>query len=133
MNVWYYISAVGSLIAIYFLYKALRRIIKGIISYRKLGKEEFIKRLQKGFDGITPTQRVKGELNGVYITLLGMVTGLVVVPIVRLTGIWYWAELLLLGGLVMTVWQLIGKLQQYRILKKQDEIMKELEEQNANN
>ena len=119
---------IGILIALYFFYKALKRIIKGIINYRKLGKEEFVRRLKKGFDEITPTQRTRGELNGIIISLLGMLIGLVVVAIYRIAGFWYWIELSLLGGTILTVWQLIGKVQQYRILKKQDEIMKELNE-----
>ena len=117
---------IGIVIASYFLYRALKRIIKGIINYRKLGREEFVKRLKDGFDAITPTQRTRGELNGIIVSLIGMVIGLIIVPMYRIKGFWYWIELSLLGGTIITVWQLIGKIQQYRILKKQDKIMEKL-------
>ena len=118
---------IGILIALYFLFKALRRIVKGIISYRTLGKKEFLERLKKGFDDITPTQRTRGELNGIAISLIGLVTGFIIMLVFRIEHIWYWVSASLLGGSILTTWQLIGKLQQYRILKKQDEIIKSLD------
>jgi hypothetical protein len=70
---WIYVPwIIGTLIATYFLYRALKRIVKGIISYRKLGKEEFKKRLKEGFESITPTQKSKGELQGLWIMQLGL-------------------------------------------------------------
>ena len=116
----------GILIAAYFLYKAIKRIIKGIINFRKLGKKEFIKRLKDGFDGITPTQRTKGEINGIIVSLLGMVLGVIVLAIFRIPHVWFWAEISLVGGTIITIWQLIGKIQSYRVFKKQDKIMEEL-------
>jgi purine-cytosine permease-like protein len=121
---------IGILIAGYFLFRAIKRIIKGIISYRKLGKEEFIKRLKDGFDSITPTQRARGELKGIVISLFGMVLGVIILAIFRIEKVWFWAEFSLIGGSLITVWQLIGKLQQYRMLKKQDKIMEELNKEN---
>jgi len=121
---------IGIVIASYFLYRALKRIIKGIINYRKLGREEFVKRLKDGFDAITPTQRTRGELNGIVVSLIGLLIGAIVVPIYRVEGFWYWVEISLIGGVILTVWQLIAKVQQYRILKKQDKIMEDLQKQN---
>jgi len=130
---WSYLPwIIGILVVTYFLIRALIRIVKGIISYRKLGKQEFMKRLKKGFDDITPTQRTKGEINGIVISLMGMVLGLIIVPIFRIEHFWFWIELSLLGGVIITGWQLIGKLQQLRVLKKQDEIMEELNKQEEN-
>ena len=126
LNLNYIPGIIGILIVIYFLFKLSKRIIKGVISYKKLGKEEFMKRLQEGFDAITPTQRVRGELNGIVISLIGMIIGLIMNPIIRIKGFWYWIELSLLGGTIVTIWQLIGKMQQYRILKKQDKIVNNL-------
>ena len=122
----------GSLIVLYYLVRTLKRIIKGIISFRKLGKKEFIKRLKKGFDEITPTERTKGELKGMVISLIGLLIGVVVVAIFRVVGFWYWIEISLVGGIILTVWQLIGKIQQYRILKKQDKLMEDLENELEN-
>jgi hypothetical protein len=119
----------GILLASYFLIKAIIRIIKGIISFRKLGKKEFMNRLKDGFDSISPTTRTKAELRGIVISLAGLLLGLVLVPIFRIKGYWVFVEISLLGGAIITFWQLIGKIQIYRVLKKQDKIMEEL---NAN-
>ena len=131
---WIYIPwGVGILIALYFLYRALKRIIKGIISYRTLGKKEFKKRLSKGFDEITATQKTKGELISISISQIGLLLGLILVPIFRIEGLWIAIELTFLGGFGINLFGFIGKLQQYRVFKKQDELMKELEEQDENN
>ncbi len=103
-------------------------IIKLIKNYRKLGKEEFWKRFREGVEQITPTQRTKGEINGLVIMLIGLTLGLIATPIIRLEGIWFWIEIILFGSLTMTIFQLIGKLQLYKNYKAQDKIMEELNE-----
>ena len=126
--------AIGILIATYFLFRAVKRIIKGIINYRKLGREEFMKRLSQGFDNISPTQKAKAEIRGIIISLVGLVAGIITFSIVRVENIWWWAILIMLGGLVITGIQLVGKIQQYRAFKKQDEIFKQVmakEEENV--
>lgn len=105
---------------------SLKRLIKGIINYHKLGKKEFMKRLKDGFESITPAQRSKGEINGIIISLIGNILGLVVTPIIRIDGVWYWVELILLGGLVITIFSLIGKWQLYLAQKKQEDIINKL-------
>jgi hypothetical protein len=128
---WSYIPwGIGILIAFYFLYRALKRIIKGIISYKTLGKKEFKKRLSKGFDEITATQKTKGEIISIIISQIGLSLGLILVPIFRIEGLWIAIELTFLGGFGINLFALIGKLQQYRVFKKQDELMKELEKEN---
>lgn len=128
---WFYlIWIIGILIAGYFLYRALKRIIKAIINYKKLGKEEFTKRLKEGFENITPTQRTKGELRSMWISQIGLGLGCVLSLIYRVEGIWIAIFLTFLGGFGVNLFGLIGKTQQYKTLKKQDEIMKELEEEN---
>jgi purine-cytosine permease-like protein len=117
---------IGILVASYFLFRAIRRIIKGIISYRRLGKEEFMKRLKQGFDEITPAQRTKGEINGMVVSLMGLTLGLIVMSIFRIEHIWFWVMFSLGGGVIITIFQLIGKIQQYRVYKKQDEVMKQV-------
>jgi hypothetical protein len=121
----------GILLAGYFLLKAIIRIVKGIISFRKLGKKEFMNRLKDGFDSITPTQRAVGELRGIVISLIGMILGIIIMAIFRIEHIWFWVEFSLIGGAIITIFQLIGKIQQYRILKKQDKIMEELNKENG--
>lgn len=125
---WSYLPwIIGILIVTYILYRALRRVIKGIINYKKLGKEEFKRRLNEGFMNITPTQKTKGEIKGIIISLTGMIAGIVVLSIFRIEHVWFWAIASLGGGIIITIWQLIGKVQQYKLLKKQDEIFKQLE------
>ena len=116
----------GILVAGYFLTKASIRIIRAFISYKKLGKEEFKKRLKRGYEQITPTQRAKIELRGMIISLLGVVIGLIVTPIYRIEGVWYWVEISLVGALILMGIQLLSKLQEYKLLKKQDELLKQL-------
>ena len=127
----YILLGIGILIAGFFLGRALIVIVKGVIrvikNFIKLGRKEFMKRLKGGFERITPAQRSKGELIGIIISLVGIVLGLVVIPIVRINGVWYWVELILVGSLILTGLQLLGKCQLYKVQKKQDEIMKELE------
>jgi len=103
-------------------------LIKLIKNYRELGHNEFMRRLKEGFEKISPSQKIKAELNGTIIVLIGIVVGLIVTPIVRIEGVWYWAELILFGSLIITLFQLLGKWQLYQIQKKQDEILKKLGE-----
>lgn len=86
-----------------------------------------MRRLKDGFDSISPTTRTRAEIKGIVISLTGMILGLVIMVIYRIERVWFWVSLSLLGGVVLTVWQLIGKMQNYRMLKKQDKIMEELE------
>jgi purine-cytosine permease-like protein len=122
----------GILLVSYFLFRALKRIVKGIINYRKLGKKEFMNRLKDGFDSISPTTRTRAEIRGIVISLAGLLLGLVLVPIFRIKGYWVFVELSLFGGAIITIAQLIGKVQTYRMLRKQDKIMEDLEKENDN-
>ena len=121
------ILALGILIIVYFLFKILKMIIKGITSYKKLGKKEFMNRFRKGFDEITPLQKISGELNGIIFSLIGLVIGIVVIAIFRVTGLLYLIEISLVWGAISTTWKLIKKIHQYQILKKQNKFMEDLE------
>lgn len=116
----------------FFAFKTLKRVIKAIINFRKLGKEEFMKRLNYGFETITPAQRTKGELNGVIISLIGILIGLIVTPIVRLEGIWWWAEIILAGSFIVIAFSLLSTWQKYIGYKKQDDLIKKLNEEKEN-
>ena len=131
MNYLYILFGVGILVCLYFLYKAGKRIIKGIISYRTLGKEEFKKRLKGGFESITPTQKTKGELTGLIISQLGILLGLIINPIYRIGNLWISIELIFIGGFLVNGFGLWGKWQQHNLNKKQDEILKSLEKENG--
>lgn len=120
---------VFALIGLFFLrtlYKFVKRLINLIKSYRKLGGEEFMKKAKEGAEMITPFQQTRVNLTGQIITFIGILAGCVVTPIVRINGIWWWMLIILGGSLVIQGVALFGTWQKYRVLKKQDEIMKEL-------
>lgn len=108
-------------IILYFL-KGLKILRK----YLELGHHDFKKKFIEGFEKLTPAQITRAELNGIIIILIGITMGLVITPIVRIQGVWYWAEIILIGSFIVTIIQLISKWQLYRIQKKQDEIMKNI-------
>jgi hypothetical protein len=58
---------------------------------------------------------------------IGSLVGVIVTPIVRITGFWYWIEILLVGSFILNGFGLLGKWQVYQIQKKQDEVMKSLD------
>ncbi len=126
----YILWILGILVASYFLIKAIIVIIKGTIriikNYRKLGKKEFFKRLKEGAERITPIQKTKAEIRGNIISLAGILTGLIATPIIRISGVWFWVEVVLLGALILQVVAILGKWQLYNLYKKQDKIMEEL-------
>jgi hypothetical protein len=126
----YILLILGILIASYFLIRALIIIIKGLIriikNYRKLGRKEFFNRLRDGTERITPTQKTRAELIGIIISTVGLLVGVIVMPIYRIKGVWVWVEITLIGGLIIELVQLLSKIQLYKLNKKQDEIMKSL-------
>lgn len=127
----YILLWIGIAIAAFFLVRALRIIVIGFVrlvkNYRKLGKKEFMERLNEGVQKITPTQKVRAELNGLIINMIGMIAGLVATPIFKIQGVWFWVEIILAGSLLLTGFQFLGKWQMYILQKKQDEIMRKLE------
>lgn len=117
-----------SLIGIFFL-KSLSSIFRLIKNYGKLGHKEFMDRFKEGFEMITPTQKTKAELNGIIITLIGIIIGIIVTIKIRLENVWYWILIILAGSFLMTLFQLISKWQLYQIQKKQDDIITKLNQE----
>lgn len=100
----------------------------------KLSFREFTKRWKQGIEGITPLQQTKTQLMGMWITITGIFAGIVVNAFVRLTGVWWWLEIILIGSLIVTGVQFIGIYQKYLVQKKIDNAMKEAEyEKNISN
>lgn len=122
----YILLIIGILIAAYFLFKASKRIVNGIINYHKLGKEEFKRRLKEGYETMTASQKTKGELVGITITMVGMLLGIIAMAIIKIPGVWWWVEISLIGGLITIGFQLAGKIQLHSLQKAQEEIMEEL-------
>lgn len=118
-----------SIIGIFFM-KTLAPFYRILKNYRKLGKEEFMKRLKDGAEAITPVQKTKAQLNGKIITLLGILIGIVATPIVKIEGVWFWVLIILVGSLLVSGFDLLGTWQLYKVQKQQDAILNSLEEKN---
>lgn len=89
----------------------------------KLTYKEFINRWKKGIEGITPKQRIKTQINGYLITMIGLVLGIIfsLLDIKRL----YWLGIILLGGLIINIMQMLGLIQQMIRFKKIEELTEE--------
>ena len=129
---WVYLPfIIGILVAAYYLIGALKLVIQGIIGYFKYGKKGLKEKIKGGFEAISPTRLVKEELKFFWIIQIGFLFGAVFSVIFRIASIWSSTFLVFLGGSGLNLAGLLGKLQQYKALKKQDEIMKKLEEENV--
>ena len=95
---------------------------------KEVGFKQFMKRWKVGIEGITPLQQAKTNLMGNWITLTGIVSGIVINALVRVSHQWVWIEIVLLGSLILVVIQMIGGLQKYWRFKTIDKAQKEMEE-----
>lgn len=91
-----------------------------------LSFRQFLSRWRQGIEGITPLQQSKTNLMGMWITLTGLISGLIVMLLVRIPYIWMWTSTILVGSLIITSVQFIGMYQKYRKHKEVDKTMKEL-------
>ena len=89
--------------------------------------KSFFKRWKDGIEGITPLQQAKTNLMGTWITLSGIIAGIIVNALIRMKSQWVWIEVILVGSLILVVIQMIGGLQKYWRFKEIDKAMKELE------
>ena len=89
-------------------------------NFRKLGAKQFFKRWFQGIESITPLQQTRGNLIGIFPTIVGLIIGLIVTAKSRT----WWLTLVLVGGLILAIFQLLGFLQKYIRLKIQDKLMK---------
>jgi len=81
----------------------------------KLTFKEFMDRWKKGIEGITPLQKLKTQINGTKIMLIGLLAGLVV-SIIGFKKLW-WVGIILIGALFNTVVQYLSLMQQRRLLQ----------------
>lgn len=84
--------------------------------------KEFGKRWSKGIEGVTPLQQTKSQLVFTWITIIGILCG-IVVSIVAIKTLW-WLGIILLAGLGNTFVGMIGIYQRYKQLKRVDEMLK---------
>lgn len=80
-----------------------------------LDAKEFFKRWGKGIEGITPIQKIRTQLLGTRITLLGIILGLGV-SIYGWNNLW-WFSIILLGVLINTSVSYLGLKQQLNTLE----------------
>lgn len=97
------------------------------ISGEEVGLKGFIKRWKLGIEGITPLQQAKTNILGTWITLTGVLAGMTINALVRMSNQWIWIEIILTGSLILIVVQMIGGLQKYWRFKEIDKAQKELE------
>ena len=85
----------------------------------KITWKEFMKRWGKGIEGITPLQKLKTQLLGTKISLLGMILGLGV-SIYGWENLW-WVGIILIGAIINTGVQYLGFKQQLNMLNKMED------------
>jgi len=81
----------------------------------KLTFKEFIERWKEGIEGITPKQKLKSQISGTKITLIGLLCGLCI-TLYNYKTLW-WIALILTGGFIVTWVQYIGFKQQYKAIE----------------
>jgi len=92
----------------------------------KLTFKEFITKWKSGIEGITPLQKIKTQIGGTRIMLIGLFLGLCV-SIYGWKNLW-WVGIILIGALLNTGVQYLGLKQQKRLLdnlEKQFELPEE--------
>jgi hypothetical protein len=87
--------------------------------------KEFTQKWKQGIEGITPLQQTRTTFMGLWITISGIIAGIIVNALVRMQHQWWWIEIILIGSLIITGVQFMGTYQKLSILKKIDKTMKE--------
>ncbi len=99
------------------------------ISGEKLEFKQFMTRWKEGIEGITPLQQAKTNLLGTWITLSGILSGIIINALVRMENQWIWIEVILVGSLVLVIIQMIGGFQKFWRFKETDKIQKQFEKE----
>ena len=84
----------------------------------KLTWKEFFAKWREGIDGITPIQKIKTQLLGTRISLVGVLMGLII-SIISYRQLW-WVGIILLGALINMGVQYLGLVQQKNTLVKHE-------------
>jgi len=91
-------------------------------SGKKLTLKQFFKRWGEGIEGLKPQQKIKSQLLGTKLILLGITLGLIM-SLIGWKHLW-WVAIILLGALINTTVQYLGLRQQIKVFK---DIEKQLE------
>lgn len=86
----------------------------------KLTIKEYFKRWGKGIEGITPIQKLKTQITGTRISLVGLSCGLAI-SIYGWEKLW-WVGIILVGAILTTGVQYLGFKQQYNLLKNLEKV-----------
>jgi len=102
-----------------------RRYFAKDIYGNQLKTKQFFRKWKEGIEGITPLQQAITNLIGTWITLSGIIAGIVINALVRMENQWVWIEVILFGSLVLVIIQMISGLQKYWRFKVIEKTMKE--------
>lgn len=94
----------------------------------KLTFKQFMSRWKRGIEGITPLGKVKSQIQGTRIMLLGLILGLVM-SLISYKNFW-WVAIILIGGLINTGIQYLGLVQQKILLENIDKQMNQINDIN---
>lgn len=91
----------------------------------KISWKEAGKRFKQGIEGITPIQQLKIQIQGTWISILGIILG-IIVNMFFLKNFW-WIIVILIGAVIVTGISQIGQYQKYWAMKEIESRMKLLE------
>ena len=77
--------------------------------------KQFMSKWKTGIENITPVQKLKTQMNGTMITIIGLIAGLSI-SLINIKTLW-WLSIILVGGIITTGMQYISYYQQYKVLK----------------
>ena len=95
----------------------------------KISFKEFMKRFKEGIETINPLQKIKIQLGGTKIMLIGLFLGLFV-SIYGWRNLW-WVGIILIGAILNTGVQFLGLRQQKKILDDLEKQFAEPDEDNS--
>jgi hypothetical protein len=99
--------------------------MKLIDNYKTLGHKEFFARWKQGIEGITPLQQAKGTYNSTWISILGIILG-IVVTIIWIKTMW-WLLIILVGALGNTLIMQLSNWQKIQLLKKMEDTINNID------
>jgi hypothetical protein len=79
----------------------------------KLTTSQFFKRWGEGIAKVSPRQKLRMQMNGTMIILVGLVCGLVVSLIKA--KVYWWVAIVLIGAIIINGMQYLGMLQQKKM------------------
>lgn len=89
----------------------------------RISFREFMLRFKNGLTNITPVQKIKTQVVGTRITLLGLFLGLIV-TIIAIKILW-WVMIILIGAIINTGVQYLGLIQQKRLLENMEKMFED--------